>query len=182
MSGIIDSAIALRIVYLLTIPFKKWPAYAEGIIDENGNKLKNASSNNWTMLHRLVCRIKKIVGVVPGGKSMLGGLAASYLLVKECIENDNMNPKSEEIMEAHKALVEKLSPEQIQDVKELMEDATGVAACSPGMGSMGKAVYPGGQDEPFSGGNGSKKLKSKTPGFKDFMVTRKAAKLSEVPQ
>lgn len=88
----VDSVIALRIVHLLITPFSKWKACEEGIIDENGVRSdKEADSTNWTMLHRLVWRIKLMLGKVPGGSSQLGTLTAAYLLVKEQYENDKID-------------------------------------------------------------------------------------------
>jgi hypothetical protein len=84
MAGKLDTAIALRIIYLLNTPFEKWPAYKEGVIDEDGNTLqKGVKSDNWTMLHRLVARLKRIIAMAPGGKSALGSAIATYLMVKE---------------------------------------------------------------------------------------------------
>lgn len=90
MAGTIDNLIAARIIYLLVLPFDKWDAFKEGIIDANGERTgKDASlSENWTMLHRLVARLKLMLGTIPMGKSMLASVAAAYLLVRECLERD----------------------------------------------------------------------------------------------
>lgn len=80
----IDNTIALRIVYLLTLPFTSWKAYNEGIINAEGTIISvGVKSDNWTMLHRLVARLKIILGKIPGGKSPIATAAAAYLLVKE---------------------------------------------------------------------------------------------------
>ena len=87
---VVDSIIALRIVYLLTVPFNKTDAYKLGLIDENGNKIKNAETsdekNATSMLHRLVWNIKKVFALVPGGKTRIGSLVAAYMLVRESHE------------------------------------------------------------------------------------------------
>lgn len=90
MAGVVDNLIAARIIYLLVLPFNKWEAYKEGIIDDTGERTdKDASdSSDWTMLHRLVARLKKILGSFPGGKSVIASVAAAYLLVRECVERD----------------------------------------------------------------------------------------------
>ncbi len=88
---IIDNLIALRIIYLLTVPFDKTDAFKLGLIDANGSKLKDADTaeekNATSMLHRLVWNIKKVFALVPGGKTRLGSLTAAYLLVRESYEN-----------------------------------------------------------------------------------------------
>jgi hypothetical protein len=75
---------------LLTVPFEKTDAFKYGLIDANGNKLKNAKTpeekNSTSMLHRLVWNIKKVFALVPGGKTRIGSLAAAYLLVRESVE------------------------------------------------------------------------------------------------
>lgn len=87
MARIIDNIIALRIIYLLTVPFEKTDAFKLGLIDANGKQLKKAETseekNATSMLHRLVWNIKKVFALAPGGKTRLGSLAAAYLLVKE---------------------------------------------------------------------------------------------------
>lgn len=87
---IIDNLIALRIIYLLTVPFDKTDAFKLGLIDANGSKLKDAASsdekNATSMLHRLVWNIKKVFALAPGGKTRLGSLTAAYLLVRESYE------------------------------------------------------------------------------------------------
>jgi hypothetical protein len=80
---VVDNAIAIRIIYLLSTPFEKWDAYKEGIIDEDGKVIESKSSPNWTMLHRLVSRIKVLIGKLPGGKTTLASLIAAYVLVRE---------------------------------------------------------------------------------------------------
>ena len=65
-----------------------------GVIDKNGNPLKKikdmsqSQKDNYTMLHRLVFRLKKIMSKIPIINTRLGTLAAAYFLVKECLEND----------------------------------------------------------------------------------------------
>lgn len=90
MGKIIDNLIALRIIYLLTVPFDKTDAYKNGLIDANGSKLKDAETaeekNSTSMLNRLCWNIKKVFALVPGGKTRLGSLAAAYLLVRESVE------------------------------------------------------------------------------------------------
>lgn len=104
---VIDQAIALRIIYLLTKPFDKWPAFKEGIIDADGNIIhKGANSTNWTMLHRLVMRIKKLLAMVPGGSTKIGTMLAAYALVKEGVDE---NTTDEQILEKLQAIRPKYS-------------------------------------------------------------------------
>lgn len=92
--AVVDNLIAARIIYLLVLPFNKWEAYKQGIIDDSGERTDKdpGDSDDWSMLHRLVARLKKILGSFPGGKSVIASVAAAYLLVRECVECD-VEPK-----------------------------------------------------------------------------------------
>ena len=88
MSYLLDNAVALRTVWLLTLPFDKWPAFKDGIIDKDGKVINEPKKENddWTMMHRLVSRLKIMLGKLPGGKSQFASLTAAYMLVKETTE------------------------------------------------------------------------------------------------
>ena len=102
MSQTVDNLIAFRVLYMLVTPFEDSQSYKLGIIDKNGNalkKLKDMSQkekDNYSMLHRLVFRLKKIMAKIPGINTRLGNLAAAYWLVKECTENNRTTINLEE--------------------------------------------------------------------------------------
>ena len=90
MGRAIDSLIVFRFLKLLVTPFKDTKAYELGIIDERGKNLRKARKLNteeeresYTILHRLVFNIKKLIEKVPGGKTKLGSYAAALFLIKE---------------------------------------------------------------------------------------------------
>ena len=93
MSGTraIDLLITYRIIKLLTTPFEKQDAYRLGIIDKNGKVLRKTKElktgkerDAYTILHRFVFNLKRLINLVPGGKSKLGTYAAALgLLLKE---------------------------------------------------------------------------------------------------
>lgn len=87
---VIDNLLALRIVYLLTVPFEQTEAFKLGLIDASGKRLKKAETSAeksaTNMLFRLVWNIKKVFALVPYGETRLGSLAAAYLLVRESYE------------------------------------------------------------------------------------------------
>lgn len=89
----VDSIIAYRILMLLTTPFVDTDAYRLGIIDARGKELKKMSQLNtvqerdaYTLLHRLVFRIKRIIEKVPVENKKLLSFAAALALVKEHVE------------------------------------------------------------------------------------------------
>lgn len=90
MGRAIDSLIVFRFLKLLVTPFEDTKAYELGIIDERGKNLRKANKLNteeeresYTILHRLVFNIKKLIEKVPGGKTKLGSYAAALFLIKE---------------------------------------------------------------------------------------------------
>ena len=103
MSQIIDNLIAFRLLRLLTMNFTESSAYKLGIIDENGNAMKalkdlrtSEEKDAYSMLHRMVFRLKRILAKVPGGENKITSFAAAYWLVKESIENDRDNKNIEQ--------------------------------------------------------------------------------------
>lgn len=92
MGQLVDNLITLRILKLLTTPFTKMKAYELGLIDENGNRIKahkdmsTSERNEFTLLHRLVFRLKRLLAKVPGGRSQLGSYIAALALIKEQYE------------------------------------------------------------------------------------------------
>jgi|TARA_A200000159_G_C7306003_1_gene332366 hypothetical protein len=89
-SRAVDLLIAYRVIKLLVTPFKNQAAFKTGIIDADGKVLKpyrllktGAEKSSYTMLHRFVFNLKRILGRVGlGGK--IGSFAVALgLLLKE---------------------------------------------------------------------------------------------------
>ena len=98
---VIDSLIVFRILKMLTTDFKKTPAYKFGFIDSNGNRIKTLpdpnnknqmlkndpktkeEKNSLTPLHRLVFNLKKLIRMVPFGKTAFASYAVALALLKE---------------------------------------------------------------------------------------------------
>jgi len=90
MSRFVDSIIAYRILQMLVTPFDKTDAFRLGIIDKNGKELKPMTQLNtvqekdaYSILHRLVYRLKRIIEKVPIENKKLVSLAAAYSLIRE---------------------------------------------------------------------------------------------------
>jgi len=91
MGRAIDLLITYRIIKLLVTPFEKQEAYKYGIIDKDGKVLRKTKDlktakekDSYTVLHRFVFNLKRLINIVPGGKSKLGTYAAALgLLLKE---------------------------------------------------------------------------------------------------
>ena len=93
MGRAIDALITFRFLKLLVTPFNKTKAYELGIIDVRGKNLIKSRDlntiemrNSYTILHKLVFNIKKLIEKLPGGKSRLASYAAALFLIKENTE------------------------------------------------------------------------------------------------
>ena len=124
MGKFVDSVIAFRILQKLVTPFENTEAFRLGIIDKKGNELKKMRELNtveerdaYTLLDRLVFRLKKIINKVPIENKKLLSLAAAYALIREELANGkesiNLEEKflykldedlTEELMEVNAAL------------------------------------------------------------------------------
>lgn len=90
----VDLASIMRILTLLTIPFEKWSAFKTGVIDKDGKTIKKKrdrktpdEKNSFTIFHRFVRNIKRVIGFIPFGKTIIGSLAASLFLIREYQEH-----------------------------------------------------------------------------------------------
>lgn len=90
MSRVLDSLIAYRILRMLVTPFEETEAFRLGIIDAKGKELKRinqlntvAERDSYTILHRMIFRIKRIIEKVPVENKKLLSFTAALALIKE---------------------------------------------------------------------------------------------------
>lgn len=117
MSRFVDAIITYRILRLLTTPFDQQDAFRLGIIDKKGNRLKKENELNtteekeaYTLLHRMVFRLKRIIERVPLENKQFLSFATAVALVREGVEYD------EDILEELFYMTQ-----EREDVKELAE-------------------------------------------------------------
>ena len=85
----IDTVIVFRILRLLTYKWTDQAAYKEGLIDEKGKRIKSEKVNtparkeSYTLLHRLVFNLKRLLELLPFGKTRIANYAAALFLIKE---------------------------------------------------------------------------------------------------
>ena len=85
----LDTVITFRVLKLLTTKWTDQAAYKEGLIDEKGKRIKSEKVNTsdrknaYTFLHRLVFNLKRLIEMLPLGKSRLASYAAALFLIKE---------------------------------------------------------------------------------------------------
>ena len=102
MGKFVDSIIAYRILKMLVTPFKDTDAYKRGIIDDKGKELRKMRELNtvedrdaYTILHRLVYRIKRIIERVPIENKKLVSYAAALALIREQLDREEEYPDIE---------------------------------------------------------------------------------------
>ena len=85
-----DLFYAFRFLKLLVTPFDKTKAFELGVIDKEGKVLKKGSErstpdekSSYTVFHRLVFNLKRIMAKAPGGKSLVARYGAALFLIKE---------------------------------------------------------------------------------------------------
>ena len=135
---VIDSLIVFRILKMLTTDFKKTPAYKFGFIDKNGNRIKSLpdpnnknqllpnepktkeEKNSLTPLHRLVFNLKKLIRMVPFGKTAFASYAVALALLKE-----ETNLDSEQTDQLYEDFYRLLKEEEVFE-PEMLEEAVEV--------------------------------------------------------
>jgi hypothetical protein len=98
----IDLVITYRVIKLLVTPFERQEAYKQGIIDKDGKVLRKfntlkttAEKKSYTMLHRFVFNLKRILQRVG-----LGGRLGSFAVALALLLRENKE------YEQHKILIE----------------------------------------------------------------------------
>ena len=91
----VDAIITYRILKKLVTPFEETDAYKLGIIDKKGKLLKKEvdlntteERNAYTLLDRLVFRLKRIIEKVPVDNKRLLSFAAALSLIKEHYQDE----------------------------------------------------------------------------------------------
>ena len=154
MARFVDSIIAYRILRMLVTPFTETDAYRLGIIDKNGKELKSMSQLNsvderdaYSILHRMIFRIKKIINKVPIENKKLLNFAAALSLIKENyyinkepldLEYQFINKlNSIELNEEVKYIEEFFLTNKMLTFKHFLEDApANNAAATPGLAGV----------------------------------------------
>jgi hypothetical protein len=87
--GPLDAWIVYRFIRTLVTPWDETDAFKLGVIDANGklkihtDKMNDEQQKSYTLFHRLVFNIKRLIEKVPGGKSKIGTYAAALFLMRE---------------------------------------------------------------------------------------------------
>ena len=138
---IIDTLIVFRILKLLVTPWKKQKAYQFGFIDAKGKRIKTKmvdgkevknkpeskmEKNSMTFLHRLVFNLKRLINMVPLGKTQFASYAVALALLKEhCELTDEQAEELYEKFYRHLKDTNNLEPRHITETLDLPELSKG---------------------------------------------------------
>ena len=101
-----DTFITYKIISNLVTDWEDFPAFEHGIIDKDGKLLRKSSTlktsdekNSYTLFHRLVFNLKRIIQKIPGGNTKLGSYTAGLFLIKEEIDTERLLNEGESYVE-----------------------------------------------------------------------------------
>ena len=139
MGRAVDLFVTYRFIKLLTTPFEKTDAYKFGIIDKEGNRIREPNStrvkvelttsqlkNSYTILHKLVFNIKKIFSKLPLLKTKIGTYAAALFLLKDTFKEHVEDPDMFE-----KEFMKYLKENKIELDREISEEVIGFGEVLP---------------------------------------------------
>ena len=141
MSRTIDALITYRVVKLLVTPFEKTEAFKRGIIDKDGTVLvkfrqvQNTDKKHYTILHRFVFNLKKIMKKVGLGSRLGTFGTALALLIKE----DSSYAQHKDVIES--AVITYLKEENLYD--EILNESRNIPEIddTPYMTCFGVDIY-----------------------------------------
>ena len=131
LTGAFNLATAYFFVKKMATPFEKTEAYKLGIIDKKGKILKpmkeltsDKERKAYTLLDRVIWNIKKLMSFIPGGGSMLAGVAAATaLLMKENMGYEVSDRLVQVMLEA--SMNPKTDEDMIQKISDMWEKSKG---------------------------------------------------------
>ena len=146
----IDLFVAYRFLRILTTPWEDQEAFKLGIIDQNGRLLKKANElktpeekKSFTLLHRLIFNLKRILHKIPGVRTKIGTYATALFLLKQHFTNQ---VEDEDTIE--KAFNGWLVDNGYLTKEELEESVVGIQAALPkGSYRLTQDVFAGNEGE-----------------------------------
>ena len=90
MASVFNAFLAYKFIKVITTPWKDMEAFEYGIVDANGKQLKKTNQlktseerASYTLFHRLIFNLKRILEKFPFGKSRIASYAAAFALLRE---------------------------------------------------------------------------------------------------
>ena len=164
MGRAIDLFVTYRFLKLLTTPFEKQDAFKLGIIDKDGNRIRQPKStkpavelatselkNSYTILHKLVFNVKKLFNKVPGLRTKVSTYAAALFLLKDTFKESVDDP---DVFE--KEFMKYLKEEGIEMDNSISEEVIGFGEILPKGNYVLKQDILNKQEEELSAKKGDK--------------------------
>ena len=172
--AVMDIYMIYQFIKKLVTPFTEMPAYHAGLIDGNGKFLKQraqftpAEQNICTYFDILIINLKRLIAMVPGGKSKLANYAAALFLTRT-YESYQQNP--------HNVLfnLEEEFHKTLNEVYELYEDAPANAASGAGIALGSKSG-----ESPIVNPAAARKYKNSNMSGALKLLRRKASSLTSI--
>lgn len=148
----VDLFLVYQFLRRLTTPFIEWDAYKYGVIDKDGNILKDKNQrktqdekDSLKTYDIMILNLKKLLAKVPGGSSKVGSYAAALWLIREWNHFSEDSLITEDLDESDIIGSLDLFLETyfyyttlIEDVnKKVMEDGIGMSAGSGAIAGLG---------------------------------------------
>lgn len=126
MASVFNAFVAYQFLKTLTNRWDQMDAYKLGIIDANGKQLKKTAEletskekQAYTIFHRLVFNLKRILERFPFGKSRIASYSAAFALLKE--SKNDFSEEEYEMMESLLMEFINAHEEEIVDLNEELE-------------------------------------------------------------
>ncbi len=140
MASVFNAYLAYQFIKILTTPWEETEAYKNGVVDASGKQLKksgdlktDAEKKSFTIFHKIIFNLKRILSKFPGGKSRIASYAAAMALLKE----NNENLKEEDLNLLENLLIDYINKKE----EELYE--SGILTEEMGSGGIANSVGDG---------------------------------------
>tara|TARA_R110000823_G_scaffold166663_3_gene298673 strand:+ start:308 stop:928 length:621 start_codon:yes stop_codon:yes gene_type:complete len=137
-----DLILTYQFIKRLVQPFDETDAFKNGIIDENGMRIKSkeiktsVEKKSYGYYDRMVFNLKKLLEKLPGGKNKLASYAAALFLLKEACSPEQPEYTEQELQEGLDKNIKELKGAKMKEYNELFEDtpanATGTSVAGTG--------------------------------------------------
>lgn len=150
----IDLFVAYRFLRILTTPWEDQPAFKLGIIDKDGKLLKKKKDlhtqeerDSFTLLHRLIFNLKRILHKIPGVRTKTGTYATALYLLKQHFASQV--EEEDTIQRAFVAwLIDNEYTTREDIVEELQEEVIGIGETLPkGSYKLTQDIFAGDEGE-----------------------------------
>lgn len=168
---VVDLFLVYSFIKRLVMPFDKWEAYKEGIIDEKGNILirrrdftKISQRSAFGVFDQMILNLKKLLAKLPGGQTRLGSYAAALWLIKEEQSMQKSGVLNED-SDLNESYFEEAIQRFLEENNDILAEAEKKEMTSVGSGAIA-GLGVGAQGEPGLTKAQQKKYKKKN--FKDL--------------